>query len=76
MKITNFRCFAPAFQRIGKFVMSKSRLAPIKAITIPRLEVNAVDSGAKLVGLVQAEIDLPIERVGYWSDSILAFQYI
>ena len=29
-----------------------------------------------MASLIQAEIDLPIERVGYWSDSTLALQYI
>ena len=58
------------------FVMSKSRLAPIKSITLPRLELNAARCGARLSRLVLHEIDLPIEYVRYWSDSTLTLQYI
>ena len=58
------------------FVMSKSRLAPIKRITLPRLELNAARAGARLAKLVVHEIDLPIGRICYWSDSTITLQYI
>ena len=57
-------------------VMAKSRLAPIKTVNLPRLETNGARSGARLARLVLHEIDLPIERVRYWSDSTLTLQYI
>ena len=41
-------------------VMSKSRLAPIKVITLPRLELNAAVVGARLGQFIVDEIDLPI----------------
>ena len=47
------------------FVMSKCRLAPIKTVTLPRLELNAARTGARLAQLILQEIDLPIERVQY-----------
>ena len=58
------------------FVMSKSRLAPLKTITLPRLELNAALTGARLSRLIVHEIDLPIEKVFYWSDSTIVLQYI
>ena len=58
------------------FVMAKSRLAPIKTITLPRLELNAAQIGARMAHLIVHEIDLPIERVQFWSDSMLTLQYI
>ena len=57
-------------------VMSKSRLAPIKTVTLPRLELDAARCGARLARLVVHEIDLPIQRVKYWSDSTLTLQYV
>ena len=58
------------------FLMSKSRLAPLKAVTLPRLELNAARCGARLSQLLLREIDLPIGKVYYWSDSTLSLQYI
>ena len=63
-------------QHESSLVMSKSRLAPIKTVTIPRLELNAARCGARLARLVVHEMDLPIERIQYWSDSTLTLQYI
>ena len=57
-------------------VMAKSRLAPIKTVTLPRLELEGARCGARLARLILQELDLPIERVQYWSDSTLTLQYI
>ena len=56
--------------------MAKSRLAPIKTLTMPRLELNAAIIGVKLFNLIIHEIDLSIEKVKFWSDSMLILQYI
>ena len=56
--------------------MAKSRLAPIKTLTMPRLELNASIIGVKLFNLIIHEIDLSIEKVKFWSDSMLTLQYI
>ena len=56
--------------------MSKARLAPLKTITLPRLELNAARAGARLSRLIVHEIDLPIERVVYWTDSMIVIQYL
>ena len=56
--------------------MGKSRLAPIKTLAMPRLELNAAVTGVKLFNTIIHEIDLPIEKVKFWSDSTLALQYI
>ena len=52
------------------FIMVKSRVAPIKTITMPRLELNAAVICVKLFSLIIQEIDLPIEKVKFWSDSM------
>ena len=56
--------------------MSKARLAPLKTITLPRLELTAARAGARLSRLIVHEIDLPIEQVVYWSDSMIVIQYL
>lgn len=57
-------------------VMSKSKLAPIKAVTLPRLELNAAVTAVRLYRNIIVDIDLPVERVCFWSDSTLVLQYI
>ena len=56
--------------------MAKSRLVPIKTLTMPRLELNTVVIGVKLFNLITHEIDLPIEKLKFWSYSMLTLQYI
>ena len=58
------------------FVIAQSKLAPIKTLTMARLELNAAVIGVKLFNLIIHEIDLPIQKVKFWSDSMLTLQYI
>ena len=58
------------------FVMSKSKLAPIKTITLPRLELSAAVTAARMSRLILHELDLPISKTFFWSDSVLTLQYI
>ena len=51
-------------------VMAKSRLAPIKTETLPRLELDSAGSGALAARVVVYELDLPVKRVLYWSTSV------
>ncbi len=57
-------------------IMSKSKLAPIKTVTLPRLELCSALVGARLSKMILYELDVPIERTFYWADSTLALQYI
>ena len=58
------------------FVMARSYLAPIRSLTMARLELNAAVIGVKLYNTIVHKIDLPIENTKFWSDSILTLQYI
>ena len=51
------------------FVIGKARVAPIKRITIPNLELQAAVYGAQLAQFVKDEIDIEIHKQVFWSDS-------
>ena len=55
----------------------KSRVAPIKAVTVPRLELQAAVLSAKMAQIVQTELKLTeISRVVFWVDSQVVLGYI
>ena len=41
-----------------------------------KMELNAAVIGLKLSNIIIHEIDLPIEKTKFWSDSMLTLQYI
>ena len=51
------------------FVMGKARLAPIREISIPRLELTAAVISVRLSKVIREELDMTIDRVCYRSDS-------
>ncbi|XP_076065276.1 uncharacterized protein LOC143039287 [Oratosquilla oratoria] len=55
---------------------SKARVAPIRGITIPRLEVSAAVEAAKLDAVVRRELDIPLLKSNFWSDSTIVLAYI
>ena len=58
------------------FVMGKTRNAPIKEWTIPRLELQAAVLAARLSKTILRELDLPVCQTFFWSDSMTSLQYI
>ncbi|XP_068691511.1 uncharacterized protein [Montipora foliosa] len=57
-------------------VFAKSRVAPLKTITIPRMEVTAAYVSAKLHKFLEEQLDLPIHRSIFWTDSTIVLQYL
>jgi Pao retrotransposon peptidase/Family of unknown function (DUF5641)/Protein of unknown function (DUF1759)/Integrase zinc binding domain len=51
------------------FVASKARVAPLKTLTIPKMELMAAVAGSRLANTIRQQISLNIEREFYWSDS-------
>ena len=52
------------------FVLGKCRIAPIKQLSIPRLELQAALYSVRLRKLIIQEHDLPINGVTHWTDSV------
>ncbi|GFX13384.1 integrase catalytic domain-containing protein [Trichonephila clavipes] len=60
----------------NQLLCSKSRLAPIKSMTIPRLELCSCLLLAKLIHKVKAALKMHINSVNLYSDSTIALSWI
>ncbi|XP_073669326.1 uncharacterized protein [Paramisgurnus dabryanus] len=58
------------------FLMARSRVAPKKQLSIPRLELCAALIGAQLFNLLQTELTLKIRRATLWSDSTTVLYWL
>ncbi|XP_042627909.1 uncharacterized protein LOC109062537 [Cyprinus carpio] len=58
------------------FIVARSRVAPKKRLSIPRLELCAALTGAQLAKILQNELTLPIHQVFIWSDSTTVLTWI
>ena len=57
-------------------VMAKSRLAPIKKLTVLRLELQAATLAARQNALLRKDLDLDLGSSTFWTDSTIVLQYI
>ena len=57
-------------------VTGKSRVAPLKSVTIPRLELTAATISVKVGALVKEELDTLDMDITYWTDSTIVLGYI
>ncbi|CAC5373094.1 unnamed protein product [Mytilus coruscus] len=58
----------------SNLIFSKSRLAPVKEMSIPRLELMAVLIGVRSLIFVKSELNISIEEM--WSDSQCVLKWI
>ena len=58
------------------FVMGKARLAPVREISIPRLELTAAVISVKLSKIIREELDMNFQKVFYWTDSMSVLKCI
>ena len=58
------------------FVMGKSRVAPLKPITVPRLELTPAVCSVRISQQIQKELEYNVDEVYYWTDSKVVLGYI
>ena len=58
------------------FVFGKARVAPMKALTIPKLELQASLLASRLRKEVQRALTMEIDKVFMWRDSTTVLQWI
>ena len=56
--------------------MGKTRNAPIREWTIPRLELQAAVLAPRLSNIILKELDLHLDETFFWSDAKTSLQYI
>ena len=57
-------------------VLGKSRVSPLKLVTIPRLELTAAAVSVRLSAMVKKELMMPNIQDIYWTDSKIVLGYI
>ncbi|XP_055920071.1 uncharacterized protein LOC129951774 [Eupeodes corollae] len=59
-----------------KLLASKTKVAPIKLTSIPRLELIAALIGARLACSIGQSLSNPITKIFYWSDSVTLLRWL
>ena len=58
------------------FIMGKSRVTPLKPVTIPRMELTAAVVAARMDKLWRRELKMQLQDSVFWSDSTSVLKYI
>ena len=58
------------------YINGKSCVAPLKQITIPRLELTAATVAVRIDKMLKSELQVPIDKTVFWTDSMTVLRYI
>ncbi|KAL7825761.1 hypothetical protein SRHO_G00334990 [Serrasalmus rhombeus] len=56
--------------------LAKARVAPLKPITVPRMELAAATMAARMEKTLRSELQLQLKESVFWSDSTTVLKYI
>ncbi|XP_068243773.1 uncharacterized protein [Palaemon carinicauda] len=59
-----------------RFIMGKARVALLKHVSVPRLELSAAVLAIRLGSTIPTMIDFRVDGVYYWTDSTTVLRYI
>ena len=57
-------------------IMAKSRLVPLKAMTIPKMELSAAVLATTLDRMIKQEVTMPIDKSTFWTHGTCVLHYI
>ena len=60
----------------ASFIMGKSRVAPVKPLSTPRMELSAAVIAVRLARFVLRELDVSFDKTVFWSDSTTVLGYL
>lgn len=58
------------------FIGGKARATPIKAVTIPHLELTAAVLAGRMDLMLKAELKMPLQESVFWTDSTSVLLYV
>ena len=58
------------------FLLGKSRVTPLKQVTIPRLELTAATVAVRTNRMILNELEIPVQHSYFWTDSMSVLRYI
>ena len=56
--------------------MGKSRVSPVKPVSVPRLDLTAATIAVKLSTFVCNQLEFEFDCVYYWIDAMIVLRYI